>query len=220
MGGGDLLIRGDVFEFVHLSHFALDDRRPMVELLDIGVGQRVLIEGTAQTSADADVLPGLHEEFDAFDRGHLGAQASDDLAGGFRALIVWHQLNEHAGRVLGRVVGAGSSEGEDPGDGGIMSDDFDDLLDISSHGLERTILARVRLAKDKAGILLGEKPLGNDDVEVTGRDDQYERRQKRRQLMAQDKPQSAVVEIKEPDEKALGDLIEATRPVQPLLLQK
>src|ERR1700741_763038 len=96
MGGGDLLIRGDVFELVHLSHLTLDDRRPMVELFDIGVGQRVLIEGTAQTSADADVLPGLHEEFDAFDRGHLGAQTSDDLAGGFRALIVWHQLYEHA----------------------------------------------------------------------------------------------------------------------------
>ena len=73
------------FELVHLSHFALDDRRPVIELFDIGIGQRVLIEGTAQAPADADVLPGLHEEFDAFDRGHLGAQASDDLAGGFRS---------------------------------------------------------------------------------------------------------------------------------------
>ena len=101
-----------------------------------------------------------------------------------------------------------------------MSDDFDDLLDMPRHGLERTILARVRLAKNKAGILLGEKTFGNDDVEITSRDDQHERRQQRRQLMAQDKPQSAVVNIKEPSEKAFGDLIEATRPVKPLLLQK
>jgi hypothetical protein len=129
-------------------------------------------------------------------------------------------MNEHAGRVLGRVEGAGPGKGKDAGNGGVVPDDCDDLLDVGRHGLERTVFARIRLAENKAGVLLGEKTLGNDDVKITSRDDQHERRQKRRQLMAENKLQSPVVEFYKTIEKTLRDLINATRPVQPLLLQK
>ena len=100
----------------------------MIELVVVGVGQRVLVLGTAEAAADRDVLPGLHEELGAFDRGHLRAQALDDLVGGIVALVERLQLNEDAGRVLGRVVGIGPGEAEDAGDGGILPDDIDDLL--------------------------------------------------------------------------------------------
>ena len=47
----------------------------MIELVEVGVGQRVLVLGAAEPAADRDVLPGLHEELDAFDRRHLRPQA-------------------------------------------------------------------------------------------------------------------------------------------------
>ena len=67
MRRGDLLVRGDVLQLGHLLHRRFDDRRPVVQFVDVGVGQRVLVLGTAEAPADADVLAGLHEEFGAFD---------------------------------------------------------------------------------------------------------------------------------------------------------
>ena len=40
------------------------------------------------------------------------------------------------------------------------------------HGVEGDVLARLGLAEDEAGVLLGEEALGDDDVEVAGDDDQ------------------------------------------------
>ena len=102
MRRGDLLVGGDVLQFRQLSHRCFDDRRPMVELVDVGVGQRVLVLGAAEAAADADVLPRLHEEFGALDLPPLRPQALDDLVGGLGALVVRLQLNEDAAGVLGR----------------------------------------------------------------------------------------------------------------------
>ena len=44
---GNLLVRGDIFELGHLLHLTLENWRPVIELIDVGVGQRVLIKGPA-----------------------------------------------------------------------------------------------------------------------------------------------------------------------------
>ena len=121
MRRGDLLVRGDVLQFRQLLHRRFDDRRPMVQLVVVGVGQRVLVLRAAQAAADADVLPRLHEEFGAFDRRHLRPQALDDLVGGHVALVMRLQLNEHAAGVLGRVVGVRAGEIEHAGDGRVLA---------------------------------------------------------------------------------------------------
>src|SRR6185312_647238 len=108
-----------------------------IELVDVRVGQCVLIEGAAETPADAYVLPGLHEEFGPFDSSHLGSQALDDLVGGQVALIMRLQLNEQASRILGRVVGAGPGKSADAGDRRIFSNNVDDLVGDLDHSGKR-----------------------------------------------------------------------------------
>ena len=126
-------------------HRRFEHRRPVVELVAVGIGQRVLVERAAEPAADADVLPGLHEELGALHRGHLGPQALDDLARGHVALVMRLQLHEDARGVFGRVVGAGAGEGEDAGDVGILAarhrrSRCSDL----GHRRERDVLARRR----------------------------------------------------------------------------
>ena len=171
---GDLLVGGDVLQLRQLSASPLDDRRPVVELVDIGVGQRVLVLGAAQAPADADVLPRLHEEFGALDRRHLGAQALDDLVGGHVALVVRLQLDEHAGRYsrsgCRRRRRRKRRRRRPPGLAGRCRRSWWTML---GHLREGGVLARLRLAEDEAGVLLREKALGNDDVEIAGRDHQH-----------------------------------------------
>ena len=54
-------------------------RRPVIELGEIGVLQRVLILAAADAAADGDVLRGLEHEAHALDLGELRAQPIDDV---------------------------------------------------------------------------------------------------------------------------------------------
>jgi hypothetical protein len=84
---GVLLVGGDVLQLRQFAHLGLEDRRPMIELLIVGIGQRVLILRSAEPPADRDILRHLHVEHGALDRGHLLAQALDHLIGGVVALL-------------------------------------------------------------------------------------------------------------------------------------
>ena len=176
-----------------LLHRLFDDRRPVIELVEVAVGKRVLIKCPAQASTDADVLAGLHEEFGAFDRRDFGAKTPDDLVGGFRALVMRLQLDEHPRGIFGRIVGARAGKGENAGDGRILPNDRDDLLGQLGHRREGDVLARLGLAKDEAGILLGEKTLWDRDVEIPGQDDQRQGRQQSHELVAEDKKEATVI---------------------------
>ena len=180
IGRGDLLVRGDVLQFRQLLHRRLDDRRPMVQLVGIGVGQRVLILRAAEPAADADVLPRLHKEFGAFDLRHLRPQPADHVVGRDVALVVRLELDEHPAGVLGRIAAARSAEIEHPRDGRILARDFGEAVQHPRHFLEGRILPRFRLAEDEAGILLREKALRDRDVEVSGQNHQPQRREQRR----------------------------------------
>ena len=57
---------------------------------------------------------------------------------------------------------------EYPFNRGILSDDIGDLLDEAGRLCKRRVLTRLRLAEDKAGILLREKALGDFHIEDTG----------------------------------------------------
>src|SRR6516165_4078966 len=218
VGCGYLQIGGDILKFGHLLHRLLDDRCPMIELLYIRVGQRVLIERAAEPPADTDVLPGLHVEFDPFDFGYFGSQALNDLVGGQIPLIMWLQLDEHASGVLGRVVGTGTGKRKYSGNSGVILYDVDNLVGELLHARKRYVLSRIGLAKNEAGVLLGEKALWDRNVKVACRRHQNQGRQESRELMAKDETEATVVGAQHPLEAALGDPVETTPAVQRLLL--
>ncbi len=56
-----------------------DLRRPVVQLVEVGVLQGVLVLGARLASADIDVLRGLQEQARALDLGELRPQPGDDL---------------------------------------------------------------------------------------------------------------------------------------------
>ena len=77
-----LLVGGDVAQLRQRLHLGQHLRRPFVELVEIGVLQRVLILGARRPAADPDVLRRLQEQAGALDLLELGPQAGDDLLGG------------------------------------------------------------------------------------------------------------------------------------------
>ncbi len=88
MRGGDLLVGSDVLQFRQFLHRLFDDRRPMIEFVAIGIGQRVLVLRTTEPAAEADILPRLHEKLYSFDLSNFGAKPLNDLVGGAIALIM------------------------------------------------------------------------------------------------------------------------------------
>ncbi len=183
----------------------------MIELLAVGVGQRILILGAAQTTADADVLPRLHKKLHPFDPGDFRAEALNNLIGGLVALVMRLELDEHPAGVLAGVEAGRAGETDHPEDCRILPGDIGDLLHISRHLGKGRVLARLRRAKNEAGILLREKALRDLHIEKTGRPHQQQGQEQRRQLMAEDKPQPAVIDVEERHEDALGTTVEATR---------
>jgi hypothetical protein len=54
LGARDLEVRVDVLEARQPGHLLLDDGRPVVELLQVGILQGVLVEGLGELPADPD----------------------------------------------------------------------------------------------------------------------------------------------------------------------
>ena len=79
-----LLVGGDAGELGQRFQLVVDFRRPLVDLVEVGVLQRVLEQRPAEPSADIDVLRGLKEQGDALDLRELRLQPPDDLRRGWR----------------------------------------------------------------------------------------------------------------------------------------
>jgi len=74
-----LLVARDVAQLRYCFHLVEYLRRPLAQLVEIGVLQRVLILRPGRAAADIDVLCRLQKECRAFDFGELRTQPSDDL---------------------------------------------------------------------------------------------------------------------------------------------
>ncbi len=70
---------GNVGDALDALHALADDRRPFLQQIEIGAGQRVLIVGIALAPAGADILGGEHEQPDAGDAVEIPAQPVDHL---------------------------------------------------------------------------------------------------------------------------------------------
>ncbi len=72
-------VGGDVGELRQRAQLLQELLRPLVQLVDIGVLQRVLEAAAGDAGADIDVLRRLQEQIDAFELGELRPQPVDDL---------------------------------------------------------------------------------------------------------------------------------------------
>ena len=129
------------------------------------------------------------------------------------ALVMRLQLDEDARGVFGRVVGAGAGKArrrrKPPGSWRTISTIWCVML---GHRRERDVLARLGLAEDEAGVLLGEKALrdrrrrDSRSAPISTRVDSSVD-----ELVAEDEAEPAVVAAQHRLEAALGDAVEAGR---------
>ena len=91
-----LLIGGDIAQLRQLLQRRQQPRRPGIELVEIGVLQRVLILRARRAAAHVDVLRGLQEQRAAAAPVRiLRAQPLDDLVGGRLALVARLEAQHH-----------------------------------------------------------------------------------------------------------------------------
>ena len=76
---GVFLVRGDIGDLRQAFELVEKDCRPVIELVRVGIGQRILILGLGHAAADGDVLCSLHVQRDALDLGQLRLQPFDNL---------------------------------------------------------------------------------------------------------------------------------------------
>ena len=76
-----LLVGGDVAQLGQRLQLLDQPRRPLRQLLRVGVFEAVLVLRAADAVFHRQVLHRLHVERDALDLGQLGLQAPDDVAG-------------------------------------------------------------------------------------------------------------------------------------------
>ena len=77
-----------------------------------------------------------------------------------------------------------------------------------AHRLEGNALRRLRDAKNLAGVVVGEKPPGDNDKQCQGRHKHGQRHVERREPMAHDRLQTAVVGIAHAVEESLEGVVE------------
>ena len=215
-----LLVRGDVLQLGQFAHLGFDDRRPVVELGVVGVGQRVLVLRPAEAPADRDVLRHLHVENRALYRLYLLAQPLHNLISGIVARVERLKREKDPGRVLGGVISIGSGEHEDAADTRIVAHDIDDLVSYFDRFQKRRVLPNIDFAENGAGVLLREEPLRDFHIEAAGCHHQQQGSDERGELMAEDEIEPAVVRPDHSFEEALGPAVETALGVQPLLLQE
>ena len=100
-----LLVAGHVAQLRLLLQFRQHARRVGVQLVGVGIFQRVLELRAADAVVHRDVLHRLHEQGDAGHLGQLRLQAADHVAGADLALFERLQVDQDAAAVQ-RGVGA------------------------------------------------------------------------------------------------------------------
>ena len=153
--------------------------------------QRVLKLRLALTSADGEVLGGLHEERRARHHCQFAAQPANHLVGADLPFSERLQGDEHAALVRRSVAAGKAHNGFDRR---VFHDDADELRHLVLHGGERNILGGLHRTLQAAGILLREKALGDDDVEINAQRRRRNRDQQSQRLVAKNQLQAAAVE--------------------------
>ena len=161
-----LLVGRDVAQFGSVFSLSRIFGAQLVQLVEVGVLQRVLVLRARRAAADVDVLRRLQEELRALDLVELGPQPGDDLIGGALRSFARLQGDEEAAGVERELPPPAPIDHGDVGDRRVRQHDLAELLLEAHHLGERDVLRRLRDAGDEAGVLLREEALGDDDEQI------------------------------------------------------
>ena len=161
LGAAVLLVGGHIAQLRQFLELLQQPRRPAVELLQVGILQRVLILGPRQAPPDVQVLRGLQVQGAAGDRGDFLAQTVDDLVGGCIALLARLESQDHEA-VVQRPAAA--DEGGPAGHPRVLGHDVRQPALQAHHLVEGDVLGRIAESCDDAGVLLREEALGHPHV--------------------------------------------------------
>ena len=188
--GRILLVRRHVGQFRHAAQALEQARGPGVELVEVGVGHRVLVLRARQPAADVDVLRRLHEQIDALQLRHLRAQARNHLVGaGGAALVLGPEGDEEDAGVGGVAAG----EHAEAGHVRVAPHHVGDQLHALPHRRERGVLRGLGEAVDRAGVLLREETLGAEREHHDAQCQGGEEHAQRRELMPEHELEPALV---------------------------
>src|SRR5208282_804448 len=199
-----LLVGIDVGQQPYFPHLLEQDRAPLHQVLHVVALNRVLKLRAASSSADAEVLRGLHKGVCAWDGKQFRTQTINDLAGGCVALFKRLQTHEDEAAIGGT---AAARKRHGVGDARICFDNIDDARRSLLHGLKGSVLRALDAAEDDAVILLRKKSFGDDPKKVeVERDGQTENDQGQTRVF-QNPTQAALVGSQKRLERALAGAV-------------
>ena len=188
-----LLVGGHIGKLGQLLHLVDKLSGPQIQLVLVGILQRVLVLCAADTVVHRNVLHRLHVELDARNLRQIRLQPANHIRGAQIALIERLQVDRHPSAVQGGIGPIRTDKGGDAFDGRVLEHDVGQLLLLLCHGRKGDRFRRLGNALNYARILRGEEPLGDDDIEP---DSQHQRgcgNQQRDGLVPEDKLQRSAV---------------------------
>ena len=198
-----LLVGRDMGEIGAGAQTVDQQRRPVRELGLIGIGEGVLVLGTADSGADLDILHGLEEHREAGNAFKPMLQAGDHH---------WHGVAQRAGfqrdgeaAHVGRGVDvAGADEGGDVGHRRIGPHDGGGAQLQGGHGGDGDVLRAFRGGDDGAGILLRQEAFWHNDIQGDGAGQREQGDDEHRVAVAQGHDQAAPVALQQAAEEAVA----------------
>ena len=183
-------------------------RRPLIQLLGIGILETVLELRAAHTILDREILHRLQKQRDALDLRQLRLEEADDLARANHPFRDRLQVDLNAPAVERGVGAVHPDERGKAFDRWILQDHLNQGLLAGSHRPERDGLRRFGDPKDHAGVLNREEALGHDEVEQHGQDQRPNSHHQRGGLVTQHPSQRFPVALNGPVEQVLGPAVE------------
>ena len=195
-----LRIGAQVGQDGNLAEGLPDARLPEAQFLDIVGLEGVLILGIARATANADVLLRLQKEVGTGFTRELRTQAGNHLVDRNLPLGERFQGNEHIGRIALPAAGKGG----DVFHCRVGAYQFDIIHQLLLHRLEGNALVGLNVAHDAAGILLREKALGDDRVEIDVEPHRRRQHQHHQPTVRQRPVQADAISIVQGSEKAFA----------------
>ena len=132
------------------------NRRPVVERRQVGVLERVLVDGLAKAAADPDRRELLRVDVDPGDARELVPQVLDDLVDA-RALRAGLEPHEEPPRIGRRIDRARPDRGHELPHVRLLLDDGGDGPLVLAHAVEGDVLGGLGEGEDLPGVLVGDE---------------------------------------------------------------
>src|SRR6266404_487660 len=167
---GDEKICGYILKAAQLGHAILDDRCPVIELLQVRSLERKLVKALAEKPAGANQRRILEKSADAGNGQEFLPKLLDDLID-VRPLRARFEMHENTATVAADGRATGADGRHITHDIGIFIDDFHQGQLMLFHGFKRDVLTAFGNRKSLAGVLAREKALGDDAKKVNRHND-------------------------------------------------